>query len=50
MFLPATVTNGDTVVLVSAPLLADPTGEAAISAVRRVRVPTTCRPPSPGWT
>ena len=37
MFLPATVTNGDTVVLVSAPLLADPTGEAAISAVRRVR-------------
>ena len=37
MFLPAAVTNGDTVALVSAPLLADPTGEAAISAVRRVR-------------
>ena len=37
MFLPATVTDGDSVALVSAPLLADPTGEAAISAVHRVR-------------
>ncbi len=37
MFLPATVTEGDRIVVISAPLLADPTGGSAISAVHRVR-------------